>query len=126
MISAEEARKIVVSNTPVFRSRTIPLREAHERILASDVRSKDDIPPFKNSSMDGFAVRSSDAAGADGNERIELPIQSEIAAGASSTQALRPNMAIRILTGAPLPEGADAVIPVEQVEEQNGSILFSI
>ena len=125
MLSAEEARNIIVSNTREFRKETLSLLEAHNRILAVDIRSKDNIPPFKNSSMDGFAVRSIDTVGATKSRSIELKIQDEVAAGDPSGPSVLPMHAIRILTGAPLPGSADTVVPLERVEERNGTILLS-
>ncbi len=125
MLSAEEARNVIFSNTQEFRSETVSLLEAHDRILAVDVHSKDDVPPFKNSSMDGFAIRSNDTRGATKSKSIELKIQAEVAAGDPPGSSVLPQHAIRILTGAPLPSGADTVVPLERVEEHNRVILLS-
>jgi molybdopterin molybdotransferase len=122
MISTEEARKIILSETTEIHVETVPLADAHNRILASDIISNDDIPPFENSSMDGFALRSSDTMGSSSKNAVELRIIGEVAAGAVSGESLRPMQAIRILTGAPLPPGADAVVPHEQVKEREGVI----
>lgn len=125
MLSAEEARNIIVSNATEFRTETVSLLEAHGRILAVDVFSRDDIPPFRNSSMDGFAVRSNDTEGATENNPVTLKIQDEVAAGDSQGSSLSSGNAIRILTGAPLPSGSNAVVPVERVQERDEVILLS-
>ncbi len=125
MISAEEARNIILSATKEFQVETVPLIDAHTRILSLDICAKEDIPPFKNSSMDGFAVRSHDTIDASSKSVVELKLQGEIAAGGLSSDSLRPKHTMRILTGAPLPIGADAVVPLEQVEERNGAVLLS-
>jgi molybdopterin molybdotransferase len=125
MISATEARNIIRSSTTEFQSETISLLESHNRILASDVRANDDIPPFKNSSMDGYAIRSSDTLGSSTNNIVELKILGEVAAGEIARITVEPMHALRILTGAPLPHGADAVVPLENVEERNETIRIS-
>ncbi|MEO8094501.1 MAG: gephyrin-like molybdotransferase Glp [Pseudolysinimonas sp.] len=88
---------------------TVPLFAALGRVTAAEVVSPIDLPPFRNSQMDGFAVRASDVAGAP----VTLPIAREIAAAAGPPGELGAGTAIRIMTGAPIPLGADAVIPVE-------------
>ena len=123
MLSAEEAKKTILACTTEFQHVTIPLLGAHGRILGADVHSRDDIPPFKNSSMDGYAVLSTDTLKATKENPVALKIQDEIAAGDVSGSSLHGRNSIRILTGAPLPDGADAVIPLELVEERDGAIL---
>jgi molybdopterin molybdotransferase len=87
---------------------TIPLHAALGRVLAVSVASPIDLPPFRNSQMDGFAVRASDIA-----PGVALPIAGEVAAAAGSPPPLAAGTAVRIMTGAPVPAGADAVVPVE-------------
>lgn len=88
---------------------TIPLHAALGRVLAADVVTPIPLPPFRNSQMDGFAVRAAEIASAP----VELPIVGEIAAAPGEPAPLAPGTAVRIMTGAPLPAGADAVVPVE-------------
>jgi len=126
MISALEAMNIILDSATENQSEIVPLFEAHERFLADDIYSHDDIPPFKNSSMDGFAIRSGDTVGASSTRVLELKIQGEVAAGNIAQTPLVPMHAIRVLTGAPLPTGADSVVPFENVEERDGAIrLFA-
>ena len=87
---------------------TVSVGGALGRVLAADVRSPIDLPPFRNSQMDGFAVLSTDLVAG-----LPLPIAGEIAAAAGIPARLVPGTAVRIMTGAPIPEGADAVVPVE-------------
>lgn len=87
----------------------VPLLEALGRVTAAAVVSPIPLPPFTNSQMDGYAVRAADVVGAP----VTLPIARELAAAAGAPGALEPGTAIRIMTGAPIPEGADAVVPVE-------------
>ncbi|MBS9371414.1 molybdopterin molybdotransferase MoeA [Rhodococcus sp. B50] len=86
----------------------VPLAHALHRTLAQDIESPLDLPPFRNSQMDGYAVRAHDLASAP----TDLPVQGVLAAG-DTVAALEPGHALKIMTGAPVPDGADAVVPVE-------------
>ncbi|GAA1829300.1 molybdopterin molybdotransferase MoeA [Agromyces salentinus] len=90
----------------------VALAEALGRITASPVESPIALPPFRNAQMDGFAVRAADVAAVP----VALPIAGEVAAAPGEPAALAPGTAVRIMTGAPVPEGADAVVPVEDTE----------
>lgn len=95
-----------------LRSRTtetLPLLAALDRVTAAEIVSPIALPPFRNSQMDGYAVRAADVA----EVPVTLPVAREIAAAAGDAGALEPGTAIRIMTGAPIPAGADAVVPVE-------------
>ncbi|HMN60568.1 MAG TPA: molybdopterin molybdotransferase MoeA [Anaerolinea sp.] len=92
----------------------IDLEQAFHRILAQPVRASQDLPAFANSSMDGFAVRSQDVTAASPDQPVWLEIIQDIPAGSVPRIANGPQQASRIMTGAPLPDGADAVIPVEE------------
>ncbi|MBB2965888.1 gephyrin-like molybdotransferase Glp [Leifsonia aquatica] len=91
---------------------SVPLSEARGRVTASDVRSEVDLPLFRNSQMDGFAVRAADVAHAP----VALEVAGDIPAGHAVAVTHAAGTAIRIMTGAPMPDGADAVIPVEDTE----------
>jgi len=93
-----------------------PLDEAAGRVLAADVRGVVDLPGFDRSSMDGWAVRSADFPG----EPVELPVRGDVAAGSPGDVELEPGTVLRISTGAPMPAGADAVLPLEEGEERDG------
>ncbi len=82
-------------------------------MLAEDVRSRVPLPGFDNSAMDGYAVRAADVAGATAERPAVIPVEGDIAAGERRTRRLAPNRTFRIMTGAPVPEGADAIVPVE-------------
>jgi molybdopterin molybdotransferase len=100
-------------------SETVMLADALGRVTAGSIVSPVPLPLFRNSQMDGFAVRAADVA----NAPVVLPIASaEIAAGPGDPEALAPGTAARIMTGAPIPPGADAVIPVEQTRERDDGI----
>jgi molybdopterin molybdotransferase len=89
------------------------LLDAHGCTLSEDVTATWDLPPFTNSSMDGYAVRSADVAGASESSPVELPVVGDIPAGFSGALAVSPGQCARIMTGGPMPAGADAVVPVE-------------
>lgn len=99
----------------------IPLERALGRVLAEPVAAPIDLPPFRNSQMDGYAVHSADLAGG----VRELPIVGEIAAEPGVPQPLPHGRTVRIMTGAPLPDGADAVVPVEEVVEAAETARFA-
>lgn len=94
------------------------LREALGLVLSSDVTAPHDLPPFPNSAMDGYAVRAIDVA----TTPVELPVLESVAAGAVATQEVQPGTAIQIMTGAPMPDGADAVVKVEDTEAIDGAV----
>src|SRR5688572_24440431 len=83
-------------------------------VLAETVTSPEAVPPFANTAMDGYAVRAADVLGASPDGPVELPVVGEVAAGHPADQALQPGEAMRIFTGAPIPDGADAVVMVER------------
>jgi molybdenum cofactor synthesis domain-containing protein len=86
---------------------------AHGRVLADDVVTAEAVPPFDNTGMDGFAVRAADTDGASVETPVPLAVVGTIAAGTAAAEALEPGQAMRIMTGAPMPDGADAVVMVE-------------
>lgn len=94
----------------------IPLRQAAGRVLGEQILARVDLPPFANSSMDGFAVRADDLAGAAPEAPVALEVVEDIPAGRVPTRPVGAGQAARIMTGAPLPEGANAVIPVEETD----------
>ena len=96
----------------------LPLAEAHGLILAEDAAAALPVPPWTNSAMDGYAVRAADAAGAD-QSPVVLPVGGDVPAGAVPAP-LGPGTAQRIMTGAMLPEGADAVVRVEDTDQEPG------
>ncbi len=103
---------------PDLPTKRIGLREVLGLVLTSDVTAPHDLPPFPNSAMDGYAVRAADVTDAP----VELPIIESVAAGAVPTRAVEPGTAIQIMTGAPMPDGADAVVKVEDTETIDGAV----
>lgn len=92
---------------------TLPLLEARGCVLADDVGAEWPLPSFDNTSMDGYAVLAADVAGATPESPVTLRVVDDVPAGYRATEIVRPGTAIRIMTGAPMPDGADAVVPVE-------------
>jgi molybdopterin molybdotransferase len=114
--TVEEHRAVVAALLPVGPVEDVPIAQARGRVLAADVVAAVSLPSFDNSAMDGYAVRSADLAGATAADPVELPVAADIPAGRTDVGPLEPGTAHRIMTGAPLPPGADAVVPVEQTD----------
>ena len=115
--SFEEARSIVLDHVSALGSERVPLLDAVGRVLYEDVASPSDFPAWDNSAMDGYAVRAADAAAG-----APLPLSGYVPAGSAAVQPLAPGTAAKILTGAPLPAGADSVVPFEDADEQAGTV----
>lgn len=94
----------------------VHLLDAHGCLLTEDVVAPWPLPQFDNSAMDGYAVQAADVAGASEEEPVELPVVADIGAGDSVGSAIGPGLTARIMTGAPMPPGADAVVPVESTD----------
>src|SRR5687767_3491196 len=99
-----------------------PLLEALGLPVCEDVASPMDLPAFDNSGMDGYAVVAADVAGATEDDPRTLPVVGEAAAGQSKIFAMSPGTAVKIMTGAPVPSGADAVVPVEWTDGGSASV----
>lgn len=116
-LTVSNALNIILSNISVLSTEHVPLLEALGRVLAEPVSARDSLPPFANSSMDGYALRAADSTGASEKTPATLRVIADIAAGSVPDVTLTPGTAARIMTGAPLPPGADAVVPVEDTNE---------
>ncbi len=116
MISVEEAQDAILKRIPRLGRERVHILAALGRVLAEDVVAPRPIPPWANSAMDGYAVRAADVAGASGENPVTLRVIEELQAGFEASRAVGPGEAIRIMTGAPIPEGADAVVMVELTE----------
>ena len=117
MISVEEARERVLGYFDVLEPETRPILEADGQVLAEDVEAHFDIPPLDNSAMDGYALRTEDIRGASEASAVSLRVTGSVAAGQLPSGSVEPGTAIRIMTGAPIPDGADAVVPFEDTDE---------
>ena len=102
----------------------VPLVHADGSVLAEDVTSTTPLPSFDNSAMDGYAVRAADLAGAGVGTPVTLPVRGEIAAGDTGDYRVEPGSCLQIMTGARLPEGADAVVPVEWTDGGAAEAVF--
>jgi len=124
VISLEAARAILDSTgIPIDRVETIPLSEANGRVVAVDVVAKADVPPFSRAGMDGYAVRARDTHGASrANPRTLLKVAT-LYTGQVTEIPVRDGQCIEISTGAPLPEGADAVVMVEETDADSGNLV---
>ena len=110
-----EARERVLAATAPLAPESVALSRARGRALRQEVRASHDLPPFRNSSMDGIAVRSADTGAASSAHALRLRVVGEIPAGAAPTRALAAGECVWIMTGAMMPGGADAVVPVEDL-----------
>jgi len=119
MISVEEALGKILSYVEVLEPEQKPILDCLGQVLAEDIYSDIDIPPLDNSAMDGYALRAQDTRGASESSPRYLVVVGEVAAGSMPTKDVMPGTAIRIMTGAPLPEGADAVVRFEDTDEVN-------
>ncbi len=115
-----EALEVLRSRTQPLGQEAVPLDRALGRVAAEPVRAPSDQPPWANAAMDGYAVRSADVAALEG--RSPLRVVGHVAAGQWPDRAVEPGTAVRIFTGAPVPPGADAVVPQEDVTETPGGI----
>ncbi|MBE0671287.1 MAG: molybdopterin molybdotransferase MoeA [Anaerolineales bacterium] len=115
MLSVTEARERILSHFKTTATESIPLIACANRVLAADIASAHELPLFDNSGMDGFAIRAEDTSAS----HITLKVVGDIPAGSTPNLTLKPGEAARIMTGAQLPEGANAVIPVEDTDFHN-------
>ena len=120
MPSFDEARRTILASVAPVRVESVPLLEAAERVLAEDIIAPWNMPFCDNSAMDGFAVQAADCK----DPAARLKIIGYLPAGAVPERALEPCCAIKIMTGAPIPPGCDAVVPVEETEECGGDVLI--
>lgn len=113
MLELEKAVETILAAIPPAKTELIPVAESYRRIVAEKITALNDVPPFDNSSMDGYAVRASDVAGASATNPIALSLAGKIAAGEAFHGELLARQCIRIFTGSSLPRGADAVVMQE-------------
>ncbi|MBI4790229.1 MAG: molybdopterin molybdotransferase MoeA [Chloroflexi bacterium] len=116
-ISVEDARAYILKHFAPLEPERVPMLEALDRVLAEDVISELNVPPFNNSAMDGYAVRAADIVHAAPDRPAALRVIGDVAAGYVATRAVEPGTAMRIMTGAPLPSGADTVVRFEETSE---------
>jgi molybdopterin molybdotransferase len=117
----EEARAQVLSSVGLLDIEEVPIWEARGRILATDVTAPENVPPWANSAMDGFAVRGADVA----EPGASLDVIGDLPAGSTTDAEVGPGQAIKIMTGAPMPEGADTVVRVEDTSMEGARVTVS-
>lgn len=119
MPTFEDARSMILANVAPLGAERVELLAASGRVAAEDVTATWDMPFYDNSAMDGYAVREADC-------RVggSLRVTGYIPAGGTVTPAIEPGCAVRIMTGAPVPPGCDAVVPVEETEERDGAVVL--
>ncbi|MBI4882509.1 MAG: molybdopterin molybdotransferase MoeA [Actinobacteria bacterium] len=113
MIDLSEARAYVLERCPAAAAAELPCRDTTGLVLAASVVAVEDVPPFANSAVDGYAVVAESVTAATKDSPVALPVVGEVAAGAFTDRVLQSGEAIRIMTGAPIPAGADAIVMVE-------------
>lgn len=123
-LTVREASVALLADLEALESESVALGVALGRVLARDVISPLSLPPWDNASMDGYAVRAADVRGARGDTPVALPVTATIAAGGQAESPLVPGTAMRIMTGAPVPEGADSVIRVEDTNRGDQEVLI--
>lgn len=120
--SVEEHRAVVAALIAPQAVEMVPIGAARGRVLAEDLVATVSLPSFENSAMDGYAVRAAEVAGASEDTPVVLPVGADIPAGRTDVPPLEPGTAHRIMTGAPMPDGADAVVPVERTDAGTGQV----
>lgn len=122
-ISMEDAKKIILRSVSPLGYEFVSIMEAYNRVLYEDIISEIMVPPTADSAMDGYAIVAADTHGASKNNPVKLQIVGEIRAGESAAgKIVTKGTAIRIMTGAPMPEGADSVVKFEDADEENGYV----
>ena len=117
MISVEQALERILSYFNVLEATEVPVLDSLGQVIAEDIYSGINIPPLDNAAMDGYAVQAKDTRGASNGSPRFLRVIGTVIAGSISKQAVKPGTAIRIMTGAPVPEGADSVVRFEDTDE---------
>ncbi|MDQ3879055.1 MAG: molybdopterin molybdotransferase MoeA [Actinomycetota bacterium] len=121
LISVEEARGRVLKSVSPLAEIDVPIADARGTVVSIDLKAPHDLPRFDNSAMDGFALRSEDAA----RVPAELEVVGEVRAGDAGDVKVERGTAARIMTGAPMPPGSDAVCPIEQATERDGRVTIN-
>ncbi|HWD93959.1 MAG TPA: gephyrin-like molybdotransferase Glp [Verrucomicrobiae bacterium] len=127
MLELEQALEAILASVPASKSEVVPLAEAHRRVVAEQILMPADLPPFDNSSMDGYAVRARDISSAGPQNPVSLTLAGKIAAGETFHSELSAGQCVRIFTGSMLPAGADAVVMQEDTRldaNRPGEVLF--
>ena len=124
MIPVDEALDKILSHVQPLGFEKVSLLDALGRVIAEDIFAKRNIPPLDNSAMDGYALRSEDVRQASEDNPIRLVVIEDLPAGFVSSKTVERGKAVRIMTGAPIPKGADTVVPVEVTKKEDGFVLI--
>ena len=122
LVPVDEHRARILAQVPILEEERVQLLDARGRVLAEDVASDEDLPPFDNSAVDGFAVRAADLAGASREHPRSLRVREHLPAGTVAREPVAAGTAARIMTGAPVPPGADAVVMVEWTDGGSAAV----
>lgn len=126
LLPLADAQAHVLEGVAALPATTVPLAAARGLVLAADVVATEAVPPFANTAMDGYAVVATDTEGATQTSPVVLPVAAEVAAGHPAPRPLSTGEAMRIFTGAPVPDGADAIVMVERTERRDGGATVAI
>lgn len=126
LLPVDQALTTILSAFQPAPEELVPIKDAYYRVLSRNINATTDLPPFTNSSMDGFAVISQDTSSASNENPVSLTIDYDIPAGSNPEKTILPGRGARIMTGAPVPQGADAVVQVESTDasRNDSSIKF--
>jgi len=124
MIDFEDAKKKVLNLVKPLGNEAIPLERALARALAQEIRAKEPVPPFRKAVMDGYAFRSMDLISVNQETSVELKVIKDLKAGKRLKTVIKPGQAIKIMTGAPIPPGADSVVAVEDTESREDRVII--
>lgn len=130
LVALEDVQASILGAVTRLEPVTVPLRDALGTVLAEPVVAPEAVPPFPNTAMDGYALRAGDTVGASADAPVRLRVVDDLAAGRAPDVPVGPGEAIRIMTGAPMPEGADAIVMVERTrrdpEDESGGVFVEV
>ncbi|MDH4100560.1 MAG: molybdopterin molybdotransferase MoeA [Nitrospirota bacterium] len=126
MISVDDALKTILAGVPVLGTEKVHIIDTLGRVIAEDVISGRNIPPFDNSAMDGYALKAADTTGASPEKPATLKVVADLPAGYTLDRELQAGEAVRIMTGAPVPPGADSVVRVEDTEKRGETVRILV
>ncbi len=126
MISLEDAQSHVMKSMETLASENVHLLQGRNRVITEPIMSNESIPPFDNTAVDGYAVKAIDTKGAAQEAPISLTVLETIAAGKPPTFTIQSGECSKIMTGAPIPDGADAVVMVERTEQKENELVVTI
>jgi molybdopterin molybdotransferase len=122
VLTVAQARERILARIRALESEDLPLLASRDRVLAEEIRAVRDVPPFPNSAMDGYAVQAADVGQASAERPVWLRLVGEVRAGEVPPAPVAPSTALRIMTGAAIPEGSDAVVRIEDTAERDGQV----